>query len=103
MQPKRCPKTGKILSETTGKKQKGGMFAPGAFANMGQAMLNPRGAAAFVMPVPVQTPRQIAPQTPAELQELNQPPRSKLKRTRKQSGGAIRDPKTGQFLPQNTD
>ena len=47
---KRCPNSGKFLrcskTKNTAKKQNGGMFAPGAFANMGQAMLNPQGAAA---------------------------------------------------------
>ena len=49
MTPKRCSKSGQFLrcskSKIPAKKQHGGMFAPGAFANMGQAMLDPRGAA----------------------------------------------------------
>ena len=50
MTQKRCPNSGKFLpcSKTKNpfKKQNGGMFAPGAFANLGAAMLNPQGAAA---------------------------------------------------------
>ena len=39
MNRNRCSKTGKFLP------QKGGMFAPGTFANLGNAMLHPEGAA----------------------------------------------------------
>ena len=50
MIPKRCSKSGQFLpcskTKKTVKKQNGGMFAANAFANMGQAMLDPRGAAA---------------------------------------------------------
>ena len=50
MTPKRCKKTGQFLpcskTKKPFKKQNGGMFAPGAFANLGAAMLNPQGAAA---------------------------------------------------------
>ena len=49
MPPKRDLKTGQFMPDFTSKKTGktiGGMFAPGAFANLGAAMLDPRGAAA---------------------------------------------------------
>ena len=39
MNRNRCSQTGKFLP------QNGGMFAPGAFQNLGNLMLNPQGAA----------------------------------------------------------
>ena len=49
MPPKIDLKKKQFILDSTSKKTgktKGGMFAPGAFANLGAAMLDPRGAAA---------------------------------------------------------